>query len=106
MCFWQTVDGQKLSVVIENLCCDNHAIGDQILASRGVGVKRALIQRVKHMLFILGIALLIGTAIVAIAAVGGFIQLPEILIAGESTVHSIARFAIVGCLLAAIGSLE
>ena len=91
---------------MENLCCDNHAIGVQTLAFRRVEMKRALIQRIKHMLFVLGIALLIGTVIIAIAVVGGFIQLPENLIAGESTVHSIARFAIVGCLLAAIGSLE
>ena len=69
-------------------------------------MNRALIQRAKRILFFLGIALLIGTAIVAIAVVGGFIQFPENLIAGESTVHSIARFAIVGCLFAALGSME
>jgi len=91
---------------MENLCCDNHAIGIQTLAIRRVEMKQALIHRIKHMLFVLGIALLIGTVIIAIAVAGGFIQLPENLIAGESTVHSIARFAIVGCLLAAIGSME
>lgn len=50
--------------------------------------------------------MLIGTSIIAIAVVGGFIQFPENLIAAESTAHSIARFAIVGCLLAALGSME
>ena len=69
-------------------------------------MNRILIQRVKRSLFFLGIALLIGTAIIAIAALGGFIQFPENLISGESTVHSIARFAIVGCLFAALGSME
>jgi uncharacterized BrkB/YihY/UPF0761 family membrane protein len=67
---------------------------------------RTLIQRIKRILFILGIVLLIGTSIIAIAVVGGFIQFPENLIAAESTAHSIARFAIVGCLLAALGSME
>ena len=69
-------------------------------------MNRTLIQRVKRSLFVLGIALLIGTAIIAIAVLGGFVQFPENLIAGESTVHSIARFAIVGCLFAALGSME
>ena len=69
-------------------------------------MKPALIQHIKRTLFVLGIALLIGTAIISIAVVGGFVQFPENLIVGESTVHSIARFAIIGCLLAALGSME
>ena len=69
-------------------------------------MNRALIRRAKRTLFVLGIALLIGTAMIVIAMVGGFIQFPENLFAGESTVHSIARFAIIGCLLAALGSME
>tara|TARA_B110000116_G_scaffold229641_1_gene211608 strand:- start:589 stop:810 length:222 start_codon:yes stop_codon:yes gene_type:complete len=71
-----------------------------------IKMNRTLIQRTKRILFVLGIVLLIGTSIIAIAVVGGLIQFPENLIAGESTVHSIARFAIVGCLLAALGSME
>ena len=69
-------------------------------------MNRALIQRIKRTLFVLGIAFLIGTVIISIAVVGGVIQFPENLIAGESTVHAIARFAIVGCLFAALGSME
>ena len=69
-------------------------------------MNRILIQRIKRTLFVLGIVLLIGTVIISIAVVGGLIQFPENLIAGESTVHSIARFAIIGCLLAALGSME
>jgi len=69
-------------------------------------MNRILIQRIKRTLFVLGITLLIGTVIISIAVVGGFMQFPENLIAGESTVHSIARFAIIGCLLAALGSME
>jgi hypothetical protein len=69
-------------------------------------MSRALIRRAKRTLFVLGIALLIGTAMIVIAMVGGLIQFPENLIVGESTVHSIARFAIIGCLLAALGSME
>ncbi len=69
-------------------------------------MNRILIQRIKRTLFVLGIAFLIGTVIISIAVVGGFIQFPENLFAGESTVHSIARFAIIGCLLAALGSME
>jgi hypothetical protein len=69
-------------------------------------MSRILIQRIKRTLFVLGIALLFGTVIISIAVVGGLIQFPENLIAGESTVHSIARFAIIGCLLAALGSME
>ncbi len=52
-------------------------------------MNRALIQRIKRTLFVLGIAFLIGTVIISIAVVGGVIQFPENLIAGESTVHSI-----------------
>ena len=71
-----------------------------------IEMSRALIQRTKRTLFFLGIALLICTAIITISVIGGFVQLPENLIAGESAVHSIARFAIGGCLLAALGSME
>ena len=65
-----------------------------------------LIQRTKRTLFILGIVLLISTALASVAMVGGLFQLPEQLFAGESTVHSVARIAIVGCLLAAVGSMD
>jgi len=65
-----------------------------------------LIKRSKQTLFILGVALLIGTLIVAIALTGGLLSFPDQIITGESTVHSVARIAIVGCLLAALGSLD
>jgi len=89
---------------------DVDAAGVQTLLTRKIlmvsKMNRALIQHAKRMLFVLGIALLIGTAIISITVVGGFIQFPENLISGESTIHSIARFAIVGCLFAALGSMD
>jgi len=70
------------------------------------GMNPVLIQRTKRTLFVVGVALLIGTAIVVIALAGGLFELPQNLFAGESTVHSVARVAIIGCLLAALGSME
>ena len=65
-----------------------------------------LARRMRHALLITGVLLIIIPALLFVAAVTGVLQLPEILIAGESPEHSVARIAIVGCLLAAIGTLE
>ncbi len=58
------------------------------------------------MLFTIGVTLLAASLLLAAGIVMDFVQLPSALINGESTIHSVARLAIVGCLLAAIGSLE
>ena len=63
-------------------------------------------QRLKRVSLGLGITLLILTVLLVFFAVSGLVHLPEKLFAGESTVHSVARVAIVGCLLAAIGTME
>lgn len=64
------------------------------------------LQVTKRVMLVLGVVLIVGTLVLLTTMVSGLINLPEKLIAGESTVHSIARMAIVGCLLAAIGTLE
>lgn len=69
-------------------------------------MKPGLLQVTKRVMLVLGVVLIVGTLVLLTTMVSGLINLPEKLIAGESTVHSIARMAIVGCLLAAIGTLE
>jgi len=69
-------------------------------------IKQILNPRTKRLFFVLGIALLVVTALIAVAALAGLARLPEQLFAGESTVHTVARVAIIGCLLAAVGSIE
>ena len=64
------------------------------------------IKRTKRTFLVLGLALLIGTLVLVFSMVSGLVNLPEKLIAGESTVHSIARVAIIGCLLAAVGTMD
>jgi hypothetical protein len=64
------------------------------------------IRRSKRTLFILGVVLLIGTLVVAAAMLGGLLNFPDQLVTGESTVHSVARIAIIGGLLAALGSMD
>lgn len=63
-------------------------------------------QRIKRISLGLGITLLILSVLMAMVAFSGLVHLPEKLFAGESTVHSVARVAITGCLLAAIGTME
>jgi len=69
-------------------------------------VNPGFLQVTKRVMLVLGVVLIVGTLVLLTTMVSGLINLPEKLIAGESTVHSIARMAIVGCLLAAIGTLE
>ncbi|MGI9290890.1 MAG: hypothetical protein ACR2QG_06400 [Gammaproteobacteria bacterium] len=65
-----------------------------------------LIKVTKRTLLILGVLLIVGTLLLAFTMVSGLVNLPEKLIAGESTVHSVARIAIIGCLLAAVGTMD
>lgn len=69
-------------------------------------VNSMLIRRLQRYLLISGIVLLIASVVLMVTAMTGLVPLPDPLIAGESTVHSIARIAIIGCLLAAVGAME
>ena len=65
-----------------------------------------VLQRIKHTLLVVGVLLLITTVLLFVATLMGLVRLPEQLIAGESTEHSVARVAILGCLMAAVGTLD
>ena len=69
-------------------------------------VNGTTLQFIKRVMFGVGIVLLIAAFALVIAFTTNLIALPEPLITGESTVHSIARLAIIGCLLAAVGAHE
>ena len=69
-----------------------------------IRVTSATLQRLRSLSFGLGIALLVLSVLICLALLLGLYRLPTEIIAGESSVHSIARIAIVGCLLAFIGS--
>ena len=69
-------------------------------------VSTAIIKRTKRILFGLGICLLVSSVVLVMLMVSGLMHLPEKLLAGESTVHTVARLAVVGCLLAAVGTHE
>lgn len=62
--------------------------------------------RIKKVLLVSGVALIGGALLLGIGMLSGLMPLQGQLIEGESTVHSVARVAIVGCLLAAIGSMD
>ena len=65
-----------------------------------------LINRTKAALLYLGLLLIAAAIILGAGFFSGLIQLPENIISGEATVHTIARLAVIGCLCAAVGSLE
>ena len=65
-----------------------------------------LTPALKTGLYYSGLSLLGLASIALLASLSGFISLPETLIGGETTLHSIARVAVIGCVLAAIGSWE
>jgi len=69
-------------------------------------VNAITLRRIKRYMLGAGVGLL-GIAFLMFAAflLGAF-DGPKEFIAGESTIHSIARVAIIGCLLAAVGSQE
>ena len=69
-------------------------------------VSAATLKRIKRYLVGTGMALLgLSFAMMALMLTGVF-DLSEEFITGESTIHSVARVAITGCLLAAVGSQE
>jgi hypothetical protein len=78
------------------------------MAKRFLGdpMQEIVMKRTKSVLLIVGVVFLVSAALLMISMVIGFTEMPANLIAGESTVHSVARVAIVGCLLAAIGSMD
>ena len=69
-------------------------------------IKQASINRFKNILVIIGVGLLIIAAVLLLTMQTGIIDMPEYLLPGESPIHSIARVAIIGCLLAAVGTRE
>lgn len=46
------------------------------------------------------------SALALIFNLGGLLALPETILGGENTLHSLARVAVTGCMMAAIGSWE
>ena len=74
--------------------------------SPGDPMQELVMKRTKSVLLIVGVVFLVSAALLFISMLLGFTDLPSNVIAGESTVHSVARVAIVGCLLAAIGSMD
>ncbi len=66
-------------------------------------VNTGVIKRIKRILLGLGVFMLIGSVVMVLLMASGLLHLPEKLFYGESTVHTVARLAVVGCLLAAIG---
>jgi hypothetical protein len=69
-------------------------------------MQELVMKRTKSFLLISGVVLLVGASLMLVSMLTGFTDMPVNLIAGESTVHSVARVAIVGCLLAALGSMD
>lgn len=63
-------------------------------------------KQVRTVLLFSGVALLGLSGLLLLGMLFGFTQLPDQFFAGESTVHTVARVAIVGCLLAAIATQE
>ena len=69
-------------------------------------VRAENIRRFKRYMVGTGVFLLVGSFVALLLVLVGALNLPQELIQGESAIHSVARVAIVGCLLAAIGSLD
>ena len=63
-------------------------------------------NRVKGYFFVAGVALLAVSVALFLLMLTGIVNLPPEILPGESTIHTVARIPIVGCLLAAIGSLK
>lgn len=61
---------------------------------------------VKNGLFYAGLALIGFAAVVFISDLSGLLALPASVVGDETTLHSLARVAVIGCVLAAIGSWE
>lgn len=65
-----------------------------------------LTPTLKSCFFYAGVLLIALSALILITTLSGLLDLPETILGGEHTLHSIARLAVVGCALAAIGSWE
>ncbi len=63
-------------------------------------------ETVRKSFLYVGIALLTASVVVFLGEVSGVLQLPANLLAGETSLHSIVRVAVAGCVLAAIGCWE
>ena len=63
-------------------------------------------EPVRKSFFYVGIALLVLSVLVLLGDVTGLARLPENLLDGETTLHSIVRLAVAGCVLAAVGCWE
>ena len=65
-----------------------------------------LSPRIRAGFFYTGIGLLVLSAGTLAGELTGLLSLPETLLMGESRIHTVVRFAVAGCVLAAIGSWE
>ena len=64
----------------------------------------AALKRLQPWMLGVGVVLLGIAAFIFALMLVGVVDLPTEVIKGESSIHSVARIAIVGCLLAAVGS--
>ena len=62
--------------------------------------------RLQTFLFYSGMALIALSALALILNLSGLLTFPETILGSENTLHSLARVAVLGCALAAIGSWE
>ena len=63
-----------------------------------------LTPALKNYFFYTGLVLLALAILVTVSSLSGLVTLPETFLGNESTIHSVARIAVLGCVLAAIGS--
>ena len=59
--------------------------------------------RISKVFLLTGLALLGSACVIFVGDVAGVIELPEQILRGETTIHSVVRVAVLGCVLAAIG---
>jgi len=65
-----------------------------------------LTPRLQTLLFRSGIVLIALSALALILNLSELLTFPETILGSENTLHSLARVAVLGCALAAIGSWE
>ena len=65
-----------------------------------------LTTTLKRSLFRTGVLLIAVAAVTFIFDVSGLLSLPVTMLGDETTLHTLARVAVIGCVLAAIGSWE
>jgi hypothetical protein len=59
--------------------------------------------RISKVFLLAGLALIASACVMFVGELAGVIQLPEQILRGETTIHSVVRVAVLGCVLAAIG---